>query len=416
MFKERRLAYLENLAPRTLSLFFSGKAPQKSSDQHYLFSVNRNFFYLTGIDQQNVCLLLAKGENESKAYLFIEPVDPVKALWDGAGYTFGEASDASEIDLIDIKDIATLDTFIASLLSTSRRALFGFIETIYLDLERLNEHTADTKAITYSSYLKNLYPHVLLKTNQMMLAELRTVKDDFEITQVKKALTITKEGLNQIMSHMAPGKFEFQLQAEFNYVLNMHKTSPSFDTIAAGGKNATTLHYIENDSKINDGDLVLFDLGVEYGHYCSDITRVYPASGKFNPRQKEVYEVVLNVNKKAIEFLKPGITLKDYNEYGKKLLTEGAKKLGLIREDDEINKYYYHSLGHYLGLDVHDVGNYTKPIPEGALITVEPGLYIAEEGIGIRIEDDIIVSKHGNINLSKDIIKEVHDIEEFMKK
>jgi len=416
MFKERRLAYLENLAPHTLSLFFSGAAPQKSSDQHYLFSVNRNFFYLTGIDQQNVCLLLAKGESETKSYLFMEPVDPIKALWDGAGYTFGEASDVSEIDVTDIKDVATLDTFIAQLLSTSRRALYGFIETIYLDLERLNEHTADTKGIGYASYLKSLYPHVLLKTSQMLLAELRTVKDDYEITQVKKALSITKEGLNEIMSHMAPGKFEYQLQAEFNYVLNMHRTSPSFDTIAAGGKNATTLHYIDNDSKIDDGDLVLFDLGVEYNHYCSDITRVYPSSGKFNPRQKEVYEVVLDVNKKAIEFLKPGMTLKEYNEYGKKLLTEGAKKLGLIREDDEINKYYYHSLGHYLGLDVHDVGNYSKPIPEGALITVEPGLYIAEEGIGIRIEDDIIVKKSGNINLSQDIIKEVADIEFMMKK
>ncbi|MBU1143402.1 MAG: aminopeptidase P family protein [Firmicutes bacterium] len=416
MFKERRLSYLEGVAPRTLSLFFSGKAPQKSSDQHYLFSVNRNFFYLTGLDQENVVLLLAKGDSESKAYLFIEPVDPVKALWDGAGYTFGEASDVSEVEVTDIRDISTLDTFIAQLLSTSRRALFGFIETIYLDLERLNEHTEDTKAIRYSQYLKTLYPHVLLKTNQMMLAELRTVKDDYEITQVKKALSITEEGLNQIMHKMAPTKFEYQLQAEFNYVLNMHRTNTSFDTIAAGGKNATTLHYIDNDSKINDGDLVLFDLGVEYNHYCSDITRVYPANGKFNPRQKEVYEVVLDVNKKAIEFLKPGITLKEYNEYGKKLLTEGAKKLGLIREDDEINKYYYHSLGHYLGLDVHDVGNYSKPIPEGALITVEPGLYIAEEGIGIRIEDDIVVMKSGNINLSKHIIKEVDDIESFMKK
>jgi Xaa-Pro aminopeptidase len=142
---------------------------------------------------------------------------------------------------------------------------------------------------------------------------------------------------------------------------------------------------------------------------------VFPANGTFTKRQKEVYETVLEVNKKAIEFLKPGMMLSEFNEYGKKLLTEGAKKLGLIKEDAEIMKYYYHSLGHYLGLDVHDVGNYAKPIPEGAVITVEPGLYIAEEGIGIRIEDDILVTSQGNINLSKDIIKEVQDIENFMK-
>jgi Xaa-Pro aminopeptidase len=215
---------------------------------------------------------------------------------------------------------------------------------------------------------------------------------------------------------MKPGLFEYELQAEYNYVLNKNRTTPSFDTIAASGKNATVLHYIDNDSKIPENQLVLFDLGVDYDYYCSDVTRTIPSSGKFTKRQKEVYEVVLEANKKSIEWLRPGVTIKEFNDYGKKILIEGAKKLGLIKEDSEISKYYYHSLGHYLGLDVHDVGNYAKPIPEGALITIEPGLYIAEEGIGIRIEDDVVVTKDGAINLTKDIIKEVADIEAFMKK
>ncbi|MBU1140966.1 MAG: Xaa-Pro dipeptidase, partial [Firmicutes bacterium] len=251
---------------------------------------------------------------------------------------------------------------------------------------------------------------------QMILAELRTVKDQTEIEQVKKAIEITNQGLFRIMQSLKPGIAEYQAEAEFNYILNQHRVSPSFNTIVAGGKNATILHYVDNAEKISDGNLVLFDLGVACGNYCSDITRVYPVNGKFSDRQKAIYEVVLKANKETIEWLRPGVTLHEFKEYGKAILIEGAKELGLIKEDEEINKYYYHGLGHYLGLDVHDIGNYSAVIPEGALITVEPGLYIAEEGIGIRIEDDVVVTKDGTINLSKSIIKEISDIEAFMKR
>jgi Xaa-Pro aminopeptidase len=415
MSNERRIAYANQVNDQSLSLFFSGFAPLKSADEFYTFAVNRNFFYLTGIDQENVCLLIAKGANQVKSYLFIEPVDPVKALWDGAGLTFEEASSLTGIEVENIRDIQTLNTFIAQMLSTTRRALFGAIETIYLDLERFNEHVPATYPITFAQKLKDLYPHITVKSNQMILAEMRTIKDESEILELKKAVAITKVGLERIMDNLKPGRFEFQVEAEYNYVLNLHRTSPSFGTIAASGKNATVLHYRDNDSAIEPNALVLFDLGCYSNHYCSDITRTYPANGRFTKRQRDVYETVLEVNKKAIQYLQPGMTLKEYNDYGKMLLTEGAKKLGLIKEDHEIMKYYYHSLGHYLGLDVHDVGNYTKPIPEGAIITVEPGLYIAEEGIGIRIEDDIVVKKGGNINLSEAIIKEVDDIEAYMK-
>jgi Xaa-Pro aminopeptidase len=414
MYKKRREQYLNKIESHSLSLFFSGKAPQRSNDQNYPFSVNRNFFYLTGIDQQNVCLLVAKGEKDAACYLFIEKVDPVKALWDGAGHTFEEAAKIADLELKDIKDITTIDQTISQLLSTSRRALFGSIEQIYLDLERQSNLSEPTIPIQYAQKLKELYPFIQTKTNQMILAELRMVKDQDEIEKVKRALAITQMGLNQIMFTLQPDKYEYQIQAEYNFVLNANRTIPSFDTIAASGKNATVLHYVENKDQIKNGDLILFDLGVEYEHYCSDITRVYPANGKFTKRQKEIYEVVLKANKETIKWLKPGVSVQEFFDYGKNILIEGAKQLGLIKEDAEINKYYYHSLGHYLGLDVHDVGNYSLPIPEGALITIEPGLYIAEEGIGIRIEDDVVVTSKGCINLSKDIIKEVTDIEAFM--
>ena len=377
--------------------------------------MNRNFFYLSGIEQERAVLLIAKGQENSSAYLFIEAIDPVKALWDGAGLTFEEASKKSEIELKDIRDIKTLDSTIASLLSTSRRALFGQIESIYMDLERQTEVSDPSVSIKYAHVLKDLYPFVNILTNQMILAEMRMVKDLDEINELRKAIEITKEGLLRIMKHIKPGLGEYELEAEFNYVLNKHRTSTSFNTIAASGKNATILHYIDNSSKIHESELVLFDLGVAYANYNSDVTRTYPANGKFTARQKAVYEVVLEANKKTIAWLKPGITLKEFNDYGKSILIQGAKKLGLIKEDEEISKYYYHSLGHYLGLDVHDVGNYSKPIPEGALITVEPGLYIAEEGIGIRIEDNCYVTKSGTFNLTESIIKEVKDIEAYIK-
>ncbi len=412
----RRSLYASKVIEPSLSLFFSGKAPQRSADQNYLFSVNRNFYYLTGIDQQNVVLLIAKGANKTDSYLFIEPIDPVKALWDGAGLSFEEAAKMCEIDVKNVKAIDSLNLFISQLLSTNRRALYGQIETIYLDLERQSDTSAQTPAQNFAQYLQKDYPFVSIKTNQMILAEQRMVKDQSEVETIKKAISITDEGLSRIMKHLAPGKTEFGMQAEYNYILNYHRTTPSFDTIAASGKNATILHYIENKDEIKDNTLLLLDLGVELDHYCSDITRVFPANGVFTDRQKEVYEVVLEANKKTIEWLKPGVTIKEFNDFGKSILIEGAKKLGLIREDTEIDKYYYHSLGHYLGLDVHDVGNYSLPIPEGAIITVEPGLYIAEESIGVRIEDDVLVTKDGAINLSKHIIKEVKDIEAFMKK
>ncbi len=415
MLNKRREDYLKQVNDQSISVLFSGVPPQKSNDQNYHFSVNRNFYYLTHIKQTHVALVMIKGIDQESSYLFIETIDPVKALWDGAGLTFLEASQISEIPLENIKDINTLDSFLNGILSTNRRATYGQIIDFYLDLDRQSEKALPTKALLFSNDLSRNYPYLNIKTNQLILAELRTIKDSFEITEVRMAIDIARLGLNRIMDTLKPNVFEYEIEAEYNYVLNKHKTITSFDTIAASGKNATVLHYVANDSKIEDNTLILFDLGVDYNYYCSDISRTFPANGKFTKRQKEVYEVVLEANKKTIAWLKPGITMKEFNEYGKNILIEGAKRIGLIKNDEEINKYYYHSLGHYLGLDVHDVGNYSKPIPKGALITVEPGLYIAEEGIGIRIEDDIFVTHDGAINLSKDIIKEVKDIEAYMK-
>lgn len=412
----RRQNYINQTQNQSISFFFAGHAPQKSADQKYPFTVNRNFYYLSGIDQENAVLVILKGENMVGSYLFIDAFDPVKALWDGETLSFEKAAMISGIPLENVRDINTLDTFTSQLLQVSRRAIYGLIETAYFDLERQSITQSLTDALLYQKKLLELYPHLSLKTNQMILAELRTVKDMDEVSLIKEAVKITKKGLDEIIKSLAPQKMEYEIEAIYNFVLNQNRTKPSFDTIAASGKNATVLHYVENSDELKDGDLMLFDLGVYYHNYASDVSRTYPINGKFTKRQKEIYEVVLEANKKTIEWVKPGVSLKEFNDYGKQILIEGAKRLGLIQEDSEIQKYYYHSLGHYLGLDVHDVGNYAKPIPEGAVITVEPGLYIAEEKIGIRIEDDILITRDGAVNLTQSIVKEVAEIENLMKK
>ncbi len=416
MIQNRREAYLKKVSNQSLSLFFSGHSALKSADQHYPFTVNRNFFYLTGIDIENAALLLAKGADRNDAYLFIEKVDPVKALWDGAGLSFEDASQIASIDLKNIKPISELDGFIAQLLTTSRRAIYGTIESIYFDLERLNHLAMDTYPIQYSKSLLQLYPFITIKTNQMLMAELRMSKDAIEIDAIQKAIAITEKGLNRIMAHLSVHEHEHQIEAEFNYALNLNQSIPAFNTIIASGKNATVLHYVQNNAPLNKEGLLLCDLGASYGNYHADITRTYPVSGRFTERERAIYSVVLEANKKTIEALKPGMTHKEFNDCAKAILIDGAKKLGLIEQDDEIQKYYYHGVGHYLGLDVHDVGNYSLPIPEGAVITVEPGLYIAEEGIGIRIEDDVLVTQEGPVNLSSSIIKEIDEIEAFLQK
>ena len=203
----------------------------------------------------------------------------------------------------------------------------------------------------------------------------------------------------------------------YEYALKTHNSEGnSFNPIVASGANGTTLHYEENDQTAEDGSLVLCDLGALAGPYASDISRTFPVNGKFSSRQKEIYELVLSVNKACIDFVKPGIMMSELNLHAKNILAEGALKLGLIQSLDEISKYYYHNVSHYLGLDVHDVGSYLIPLKAGVVLTIEPGFYIEEENIGIRIEDNVLVTETGSINLSESIIKEVKDIEEYMSK
>ncbi|HEU4963758.1 MAG TPA: M24B family metallopeptidase, partial [Bacilli bacterium] len=236
------------------------------------------------------------------------------------------------------------------------------------------------------------------------------------IENIKQAISITNKGIRAMMDNARPGMKEYELEAHFDFVLKSQGVRErAFESIIAGGHNATVLHYVENNSVIEDDTMVLIDLGATYGHYSADISRTFPINGKFTDRQKDVYNLVLRAELETIKAIKPGVPFTTLNEITKRVLTEGAKELGLLSEGQDISDYYYHGVSHFLGLDTHDVGNYRDlTLQPGMVVTIEPGLYIAAEGIGVRIEDDVLVTEEGYEVLSEEILKTVEDIEAYM--
>jgi len=414
-FKNNREKYLAQIGQGAISILNSGHTQYKTADQEFEFVVNSNFFYLTGIDQDQVTLFLAKVNGITKEMLFIDENDESLVKWVGRKLTKEEASDISGIDVGHIFYNSDLQTQMINAFQMSRKS-FGVFDVCYLDLEFRNLKYFTTFGLETAKWIKDTFPSVVVKNAYPVLIALRAVKEDWEIDQIKQSIQTTKEGLDAIFSTAKPGIFEYELKAQFDFVLSKSNKKHSFDLIAAGGGNATTLHYVKNNQKLHDGDLILFDLGCYTNHYASDISRTIPVSRKFSSRQREIYEIVLDVNKRCIEYVKEGITWADINQYAKELLAKSCIRIGLIQTESEIGKYYYHSVSHSLGIDVHDPAVYTDKIPVGAVITIEPGLYIEEEGIGIRIEDNVLVTKTGGVNLSEAIVKEIDDVEKAMKR
>jgi len=416
MLQERRSNYFKQAKSQSISIFYSGRAPHLSNDAYYAFTVNKNFWYLSGIDQENSVLILAKSEKQQDAYLFIKAIDPVEALWVGESLSFEKAAQIAELPVENVRDIATLNSFIGTLFQPTRKALYGTLESVYFDIERLSFEDDPLMGEKEANAFKLKYPHIQVLNSHPILTDLRGSKDNFEVEAIKNAIGVSVIAHKRLLDNVMKVKNEYELEAEFNYALNMNDSKPGFDSIIASGKNATILHYVKNNMPVGKDDLVLFDLGARKNYYSSDITRCYPASGKFSKRQREIYQAVLNVNKEVIRVAKAGMTQFEYNELGKDLLAKEAIKIGLIKNKSELGKVYYHSLGHALGLDIHDVTDPQKPFKVGQVITVEPGLYSAEDGIGVRIEDNILLTENGCINLSADIIKEIDEIESYLAK
>lgn len=412
-YAERRNKLYDKLKDNSVLILFAGYAPKRSADENYTFSVNRNFYYLTGISQEGSVLVASKQDGAIKESLFIQEYDEVKEKWTGRRIKVEEARAQSGIN-----NIFYLNTFQSEIdtILTKKRAGVTRIETVYLDLEPYNELDDHKTTKDYMEIFELNYSWVTVEDIYKDIIRLRMVKSNAEIEEIKEGIAKTNIGLKKILKTLKPDLYEYQLSSLFYYTIQDYDHSElSFPTICASGINAACLHYPFASSKVKDGDLVLFDLGAQNNFYCADISRTYPANGKFSQRQKDLYSIVLNCNKLIIDSIRPGVTMNELNQIATKNLAEGLLKLGIIENESEVRKYYFHSIGHHLGLDTHDPSFRDIPLEPGNVITDEPGIYIKELGIGIRIEDDILVTTDGSYCLSGQIIKEIDDIEKAME-
>lgn len=406
-FNVRRKVRIDAMKENSLAFYFAGSLIPSSADAHYPFIVNRNFYYLTGLKEDELILMIQKTALGVKESLWIKDANPMMEKWVGRFTKAEEAQDISGVLVIN-----TLSNFEAYL---DRVLLSNEIEHVYIDAERQHLKLAHTAVEHFAQDITKAYPHIQIHNVNKSLAKQRRIKSESELEMMVKAMHVTHRGLNRILSELKPGRYEYQVAADFSYQVQLENCTHAFSTIAASGSDATILHYVENSKALKEGDLILCDLGAAYQNYASDITRTYPVSGRFSPRQKELYEIVLKAQEAVINAIKPGISLLELNNIVKEVYKIECVRANVIEKAEDVDTVYYHGVSHLLGLDTHDVGHLEgMKLEEGMVITVEPGLYSAVEGIGIRIEDNILVTKTGSQNLSAFIEKSVEDIEAIL--
>jgi len=406
-FKGNRQSFVEKMTDNSIAVFFSGQAPYYSADGQYEYVPNKNFYYLTGLERENFILQITKKDGTVKQSLFIERPNPDVEKWIGIKMRKEEAIEKSGIETTGFTD-----EFEAQL---NRVLMDGDICELWLDIERQGWDTPPTQPMVFAEKMKSKYAFIQIHTTQKALSELRVIKKTEEIEALKRANKHTQIGFEAILDQIQPGMREYEISSLFEYKVKCTGAKGlGFPTIAATGKNAVILHYVENDAIMQKEDLLLLDFGALDSNYSADISRTIPVGGKYSERQKVLYNIVLKAQETVINAIEPGVPYSKLNEIAKQVLTDECKNIGLIEKDEEIAKYYYHGVGHYLGLDTHDLGARDTLLKPGMVVTVEPGLYIAEEEIGIRIEDDILVTVDGHENLSENIPKSVEDIEKIM--
>ena len=409
----RRENLLKKMDDGSLLILFAGQGRKKSGDENYPFQPNRNFYYLTGIKQENSALMLVKADGESGAFLFIDYKDPNIEKWTGIKLSDDEARKISGIDNIITRSALEAKVDVA----LKDMTFFGDIKKIYLDLEKELKIDECKSTNELKLELENKYPEISIEDINDTIFSLRLIKSKAEVEMIKDAIKTTEIGLNNVLKELAAGRYEYNLRNVFEF--HVHEdldAGIAFDSIVAGGKNAVILHYPDAKDVLHGGDLVLLDVGASKDYYCGDISRTYPISGKYSALQRKIYQIVLDCNKQTSKFFRPGITLKDAQEFAKNFLAQECVEKGLIAKKEDIGNVYYHGVSHHLGLDTHDGPLSTKEIPlvPGNVVTCEPGLYFKEFGIGVRIEDDILITENGSEVLSKDIIKEIDDIEKIL--
>ena len=414
IYTARRKQLLEDKNPNTAVVIFSGSAPMKSQDESYPFSVDRNFYYLTGIQRENMILVMRKNYlGEYSESLFIEPHDEVLAKWVGDRMRAGEATEISGVE--SIADVGEFPDRLNGMVDNSRG--LGKL-TFWLDLWRYHKDQADTPAHTLAKTLQGKYPAVAIEDINGDMAAMRAVKGAEEIAMMSKAQEHTRIAIEEMMRYAKPGMNERELEGAFDFAqMKQGVRDHAFHSIFAGGKRATTLHYGENNQIVNDGELVLIDLGSAYENYCADISRTFPINGKFTDRQKELYNTVLEAQKIVIANAKPGLTTRQLNQMVVDYYETRLDDLGLRKDGKTVRDYYYHGVSHQLGLDTHDIcTERERTLKPGMVITVEPGLYIEDESIGIRIENDVLITEDGCVDLSIAIPRTIEEIEAIMAK
>ncbi|MBE6920044.1 MAG: M24 family metallopeptidase [Ruminococcaceae bacterium] len=408
----RRVKLMQNKQGPCLVCVFSGTAPMKSLDAAYPFFVDRNFYYLTGIERENMILLLRKNHlGEVSETLYIEPYDEVLAKWVGGRMRADEATAISGI--VTVSDIGNFTAQLNSIIESSRGT--GKMQ-VYLDLWRHKEDQPDTPAHTLAARLQQRYPAVEIQDLFGDMVAMRIIKSEEELELMRKAQDTTCNAIIAMMKHARPEMNERELEGAFDFSLKKQGVRDhAFTSIVAGGGRATTLHYDSNDQIVHDGELVLIDLGAAEGNYSADISRTFPINGKFTPRQKQIYNTVLSAQQIVMANAKPGITTGQLNQMVIDYYESRLDDLGLRKDGKGVRDYYYHGVSHSLGLDTHDISMGRNVVLQpGMVITVEPGLYIEEEGIGVRIENDVLITADGIIDLSAQIPKTVEEIEAIM--
>ena len=419
LYIKNRQKFIDRMEKKSLAVFNSNDIYPISADSTMPFQQHRDILYLSGVDQEeSILVIFPECSNPvHREVLFLKETSELIAIWEGEKLTKQAAFETS-----GIKTVYWLQQF-----PTIFKQMMAEAEGIYLNTnEHLRANTdVETREDRFIKKVKQDFPaHRVLKSAPIM-HKIRSIKDTIEIELMQKACKITESGFRRLLKFIKPGIWEYEIEAELAHEFLRNRSKGfAYTPIVASGKNACVLHYIENNQQCQDGDVILLDVGAEYANYASDLTRCVPVNGRFTRRQKEVYNAVLHVKTEAQKLLVPGTIMAEYHKQVGLLMEEQLVNLKLITLDDIKNqnpdwpaykKYFMHGTSHFLGLDTHDVGLWHEPIQAGMVFTCEPGIYIPEEGLGIRLEDDLVVQEKGEpFNLMQDIPLEVEEIEAIM--
>lgn len=421
LFIANRAKFIQHMTSNTLAVFNSNDIYPVSSDATMPFQQHRDIFYLSGVDQEeSILVLFPTASNPAhREVLFLRETNETIAIWEGEKLTKTKAFETS-----GIKTVYWLNQF-----PTIFKQLMAEAQGIYLNTnEHLRANTeVETREDRFIKQVKIDYPAHQVYKSAPILHKTRSIKEAVELALMQTACDITENGFRRVLGFVKPGVWEYEIEAEFAHEFLRNRSQGfAYTPIIASGKNACVLHYIENNQQCQAGDVMLLDVGAEYANYSSDLTRCIPVNGRFTPRQKAVYNAVLHVKNEATKLLVPGTIMAEYHKQVGTLMEEQLVKLGLISLEDIKNqdaawpaykKYFMHGTSHFLGLDTHDVGLWHEPIQANMVFTVEPGIYIPAEGLGIRLEDDVVVQANGAPhNLMRNIPIEAEAIEELMNR